>query len=369
MGRKPTAAGDARPTLHHSGKYAVTTTQKQHGKRTVKTLYGDTPQEAKNAHAAYVMGLGVAPSPRIEFQVWVNEYLNHNKRDISTSTQENYDSYLNRILPAIGQMRLEDITAWILRPFFDTLDDLSSSTRLHIHDFLKACFQDAVNCDLLEKNPMLPVKRPKLTPARDEVRWDTADIEALFRVFEGHRLALFPYLCITLGLRIGEALALTWDDFKGDTLEVLHTLDVSYRKGKNPFRPCKKFSMRRLALDAATKAKFEAHRLEQLKERDGHKDWNPFNLVLCSKLGTVLNPCNVRRMFAEKVQQAGIPYGGTHVMRKAYASLAADHLQIHELQARLGHSDPRVTLKIYAKVLPSRSAQTALPLSKLLNRS
>jgi integrase len=366
MGRKPTPPGAGRAALHHSGKYVVTTTQKQQGQRIVKTLYGNTPEEATRAHAVYVMALGVAPSPRLEFSIWLHQYLQHHTRDLARSTLENYKAYLKRILPTLGTMRLEDITPWVLRPFFESLSNLSSSTRQHMFDFLNACFKEAVNLDVLDNNPMRGVKRPKTKVTRESQMWDVEDVVKLLKAFEGHRLAPVLHLCFTLGLRIGEALALTWQDFKGDYIEVRHTINTYYKKGDEPFRPCKWGSSRPIALDPETRSILEAHHLEQIREQGNRKDWNPLGLLFCSQAGTLYNPSNLRRVFQAKVRQAGIKYHSTHSMRKTYASLAALHLPIQDVQARLGHSDPRMTLKVYAKSYGSRNARAAVPLAALL---
>ncbi len=366
MGRKPTPPGEARPALHHSGKFAVTTTQKQQGLRTVKTLYANTPEEATRAHAVYVMGLGVAPSPRLELSVWLHQYLTHRLPDLSRSTRENYKAYLKRVLPALGTMRLEDITPWSMRSFFDSMSDLSSSTRQHMFDFLNASFKEAVNLDVLDKNPMRGVNRPKTKVSRESQMWEAADVAKLLKAFEGHRLAPVLHLCFTLGLRIGEALALTWEDFKADYIEVRHTINTYYKAGEEPFRPCKWGSARPIALDPETRSILEAHHLEQTREQGNRKDWNPLGLIFCSQVGTLINPRNLRRLFEAKVQQAGIKYHGTHSMRKTYASLAALHLPIQDVQARLGHTDPRMTLKVYAKSYAMRNTRAAVPLATLL---
>lgn len=63
------------------------------------------------------------------------------------------------------------------------------------------------------------------------------------------------------------------------------------------------------------------------------------------------------------MSKAGLAGTGFHDLRRANAStLVAEGVDVKTAQTRLGHSDPRLTLAIYAQAVPEadRAAATAL---------
>ncbi len=253
----------------------------------------------------------------------------------------------------------------------DSICDLSSSTQQKIYGLLKRALQDAVNLEVLPRNPMNAVKRPKLKPVNETEPLEPEQVEKLFKLLEGHRLELLFHLCFTCGLRIGEACALRWSDVRGSVMQVNHTINRFYSKKNNEelFRPAKSGSAREMRLDAFTLALFAQHKTRQDQEHQG-SGFNSLDLVFLSITGTPLDANNFyNRVFRDLLEKAGLRAQGTHAMRKTYATLAAVVLPIQDVQARMGHKDPRMTLRVYAKSQARRNTKAAVPLSELIKAS
>ncbi len=313
---------------------------------------------------------GILPTPQMLLGVWLEHFVTSETTAQTQSTKKNARAYLKRILPELGGVRLGALNPLMLRSFMDSICDLSSSTQQKIYGLLKRALQDAVNLEVLPRNPMTAVKRPKLKPVNETEPLEPEQVENLIRLLKGHRLELLFHLCFTCGLRIGEACALRWDNLRGSVLQVNHTINRFYSKKNDEelFRPAKSGSAREMRIDADTLALFAQHKTQQ--EHQG-RGFNPLGLVFLSITGTPLDANNFyNRVFRDLLEQAGLRAQGTHAMRKTYATLAAVVLPIQDVQARMGHKDPRMTtLRVYAKSQARRNTKAAVPLSELIKAS
>jgi integrase len=162
----------------------------------------------------------------------------------------------------------------------------------------------------------------------------------------------------TLGLRCGEALGLRWEDFDKDG-GFLHirrqwTRYHEYGPTKTPA------GVRRLALPADLRDELIALRLRSSYSQDEHP-------IFASQKGTPLGHRNVtRRGFEPARDLAGLPDSITlHDLRDAVASrlISVGGVDPVTLATFLGHEDPNVTLKVYAKLYDRRRTDETLRLA------
>jgi len=93
---------------------------------------------------------------------------------------------------------------------------LAPKTVRHIAFLVQACLQKAVDWDILVKNPMKAVKKPKVPRRRPKVV-DRAGFDVLLQKSAG--LSVYPVIVLGMatGMRRGEMLALEWTDLDWDT--------------------------------------------------------------------------------------------------------------------------------------------------------
>ena len=92
------------------------------------------------------------------------------------------------------------------------------------------------------------------------------------------------------------------------------------------------------------------------------------NPLFATGIGTPLSPRNVDRSFEESIARAGVPRVRLHDLRHCNASLdLSTGTSVKAVATRLGHSDPSITLRTYAHVMPHEETAAAERLGALLS--
>jgi integrase len=161
-------------------------------------------------------------------------------------------------------------------------------------------------------------------------------------------------LALCLGLRRGELLGLRWEDIDLDsgTLEVVQTLQRV--GGALRFaRPRTEDSARTIPLPPLCIEALRERRRQQFTERaDAWPEWRENGLVFATRIGTPIEPDNLRRRWGRIRTTAGLTGTRFHDMRHTCVSLLL-HLSVAPDMVReiVGHSDLEVTMTIYAHTL------------------
>ena len=149
------------------GRYTVTATI--NGKR--KYFYGRTRAEAQDKCDAYLFQAKKAThfDDTLLFRDWVDIWVSLKEKSVTANTMQSYMGIINRyILPVLGAMRLVDINYIVLRNLIDGMG-LSPRTVAYTHTLLKSILHQAVIDEILYRNPMDKVTRPKRHKTREMV--------------------------------------------------------------------------------------------------------------------------------------------------------------------------------------------------------
>jgi len=191
---------------------------------------------------------------------------------------------------------------------------------------------------------------------------DEKQARAFLKAARGHRLGAMFSVAMAVGLRLGEALGLHWQDVdlaKG-TLTVRQALQRV--EGKLEFvEPKSETSRRAILLPATAVTVLKRHGVRQKKERlKAGVKWQPSGLVFTSTIGTALDDRNVRRAFRDVLTAANLPKMRIHDLRHTCATLLlAQGVHPKAVQSILGHSQISLTMDTYSTLLPSVSRQAA----------
>jgi integrase len=295
------------------------------------------------------------------------------------------------VLPHLGHVRLSDLTpamvdTWLRRLQTEptpTRQRLAPATVQRAHQVLHAALAAAARAGRITENPMDRVERP-VAPRTEAEAFAPAEIAAIRRAAAGHRLGPLFLLCLDLGLRLGEALALRWEDvdFAGGTLSVrrgtveLHAdpealadperlramwAGQQERRLRRVYQGTKTAAGRRAwPLPPTTADTLLAWRERQAQEQAlVGAAWRDTGLVFTTSRGTALLARNVTRSWAALLRDAGVPYRRLHTTRHTAASRALTEAGLTpvETAAMLGHATPAVTMQVYAHLLdPTRAA-------------
>ncbi len=335
---------------------------KQH-KETFRTL-----AEAREAQGKRRAG-DSRPSSRISveayFTDWIETYEGRTARGFSETSRSLYRRAINdHALPTWRTWKLGEVEPAEVRALYRRLraDGKSTATLRTLRAALSAMYSTAVEDGVTDSNPIRGVRLPGGETDEDEQKRAKALTREELRIFlaalpnEGYWRLFFELLAAT-GLRIGEAVGLTWENLDlGDQPKVKVREQVYRGKRK---RLKSKDGKRDIPVPASIAEKLLAHR------RDVYT--SPKAPVFATTTGSELDPHNVRRTVLRPVaislgyyelvkSEDGKPRErttlGFHAFRHTCASLLfAEGRNVKQVQRWLGHAKASITLDTYLHLL------------------
>jgi integrase len=271
----------------------------------------------------------------------------------------------------VGERRvqLQQLTREQLAAFYGTLRTrtgrpLAAKTVRGIHTFVHKLLADAVEANLLARNPADGVHKrlPKVTRRPASV-WTLQQTRAFLDHVRDDRLYAAFLVFATTGARRSEVLGLRWTDVDLDAATLAVTGKLVLVGGQPRLLAGTKTerSTRAVDLDPATVATLRAHRTRQLAERlawgAGYTD---HGLIFCQENGEPLHPGRFLKAFGRLVRAAGLPPVRLHDLRHGWATAAlVGGVHPKVVQERLGHSSIAITMNLYSHVLPGMGRQAA----------
>jgi integrase len=135
---------------------------------------------------------------------YLDRWLSDSVRGTVRESTYSRDKYLiaNHIKPALGRLKLTNLTALHLQSFYrDRLDSgLSGSTVQKIHHVLHKALAQAVKWNLIPRNPADSVKAPTPTP-KEMHPLSASEARKLFETVQGDKLEALYVLAIQTGMR------------------------------------------------------------------------------------------------------------------------------------------------------------------------
>lgn len=339
------------------------------GKQIIKTKSGfKSPIEATIAYAkmleerekgSYTLESLAVEKVTVEtlYKQWHEEY----SQSVEASTLSKTESYYkNHILPSIGSRKVRDITSGELQSLLNKWATQAKSGVVW-GQYLKQLFSYAQLHEIIFKNPFDVVTRPKkVNTSRERKQENFLNSEQLTRFlnyWETKTVPQYAYfrLLAYTGLRRGEILALTWDDFdfQRHRLTVNKSVGLDYRnKTTNMYLKQTKTgaSNRTISIDKKT--------LEIMQAYKSIAPQNMNNIIWPGK-HTYMD-FNVPERWIQKMRNElpdsdnDLKHVTLHGLRHTHATLlfeqAARHgksAPIKAVQKRLGHADVAMTLQIY----------------------
>lgn len=191
--------------------------------------------------------------------------------------------------------------------------------------------------------------------------------QTFLRAADGTPLAAMWSVMLHLGLRPGEAAALSWDDVddKGRIIHVRRSLKRG--EGGRLFIGTPKTTQSVRSLDAPTPvlAALKRRRQDQRRERlaAGELWANDEDLVFTNSVGSPTDPARVRIAFDAVAQAAGLGDGWSpNMLRHTAASLMSDSgVPLEKVADQLGHKDTRMASLHYRhRVRPTVDGGTTM---------
>ena len=275
------------------------------------------------------------------FSEVLREWYQLKSRELSPGTQNNYRITMEHfVIPALGDIPVQDITYEVIQKYLDETKARTKTLKNYM-SIIRPAINMAYRHKLIRINPVYDICIPKRQQAAVQI-FTMTEIQKMMAAcnHEWKRYAI--ELGFRTGMRIGEVLALRWDDvnFEERYLIVNWTITYSKQTGLITKHPKTKTSIRRIDLDSPT--------LELLHSIPYNGD-----IVLAGARGDLRY--GVYMQMAQICDRAGIRRRTFHSLRHTHASiLFAQGVPLLEIQRRLGHSDPMTTLKTYIHFIPGQ---------------
>lgn len=367
----------AKPRRHASGLWEVRVYVVEDGKRVRRSFYGKTAKEAQAKAAEYQVKhrLGLIPKrdPRT-FAEFAGAWLERKARVRGPTTIRAYERELRYLLPTLGSKRLQDITPSDIRAALDALarKGLSPRSLRKVLERARAVFREALALELVARDPTAAVRVE--VPSRPPVgrALEPHEVEALLAAFDAWptwEVGMALRLCLALGLRAGEALALRWEDvdLEAGVLHVRRAWTAMGGRGvlTEPKTPS---SRRSIPIPHATLARLRA-RYQELLELGIPPEELRLAWVFPGRTGGPLNPHTLGHALRKMTTRLGLPPIRVHDLRHTYGSLLlANGAPLELVAERMGHANPSITLGIYRHLLAHERAAWVVDPEELTSR-
>ena len=288
---------------------------------------------------------------------WLDEIIAEER--VSPQTVSRYEISIRvSIVPALGNLRIREAGAGRLDKFLREIAKDRPSAAKSAKVVLGQMFALAVRRGALTSNPVRDTGRLR-NPRRKAVVGLEAEqldgVRSAIRKWQqptpgksGPRpsgdLADIVDLMLATGARIGETLALRWEDIdlaaEQPTVTICGT--IVYLKGRGFFRQewtKSEAGFRTVVLPRFAVAMLMARKLAAAD--------NPYDAVFASRRGTWLSPQNVRRQWRQARADTGLEWVTPHTFRKTVATLIDKEASTKNAAAQLGHATEQVTKKHY----------------------
>ncbi|MFE0460488.1 tyrosine recombinase XerC [Kitasatospora sp. NPDC058965] len=364
--------------LYHGRVYVTTTS----GQIKRVSVYGKTRDEVREKMTALQAqeDQGI-PTPDTNMKIadylayWLVAVVRVNRRP---KTYQGYESVVRvHLVPGLGNRKLRTLKATDVRKWLAQVastcqccvnkvdqerpeprccavgecceDRLSRRMVQWIHAVLRNALENAVREELILRNVAKLVQVP--TPDYSAGKGLTVpQARLLLREAGKDRLHALYVLALAMGMRRGELLGLHWSaiDLERGTLIVasnLQRVDGSLQLG--PTKTAS--SLRTLPLPPLVLVALREHQERQAQERVAAGErWKDSGLVFTSRVGTPIEPDNLRRSWYPLRERLGLTLR-FHDLRHTCVTLLLDlGVPPHIVRQIAGHSDIGVTMKVYA---------------------
>lgn len=277
------------------------------------------------------------------------------------SALRGYEAALtSRLVPAIGGMRLEDVTRIVLQAFVDDLvgEELTASTIRNAVMPARAIFRRLMARGVVAVNPCTGLELPAQVGRRDRIASPEEALALLAAlVVEADRTVWATALYA--GLRAGEIAALDWSavDLGGGTIAVERSYDA---KAREFVAPKSRAGRRRVPIAAVLRD----HLLEHKVNGSGE------GLCFPRADGRPLDVYGLRTRARRAWEAAGVAPITLHECRHTFASLMiAAGVNAKALSTYLGHANIAITFDRYGHLMPGSEDQAAGLLDAYLERA
>lgn len=273
---------------------------------------------------------------------FLEQYMNSQESSLRPKTMESYLYLIRRhIAPDIGTCKLTQLRPDMIQALYTAKVNagLSKRTVQYIHAILHKSLDQAMKWGLVVRN-VTDLVDPPAPSKKTPVTWTVRESRIFLDHVRGSRF--YPMYCLAyIGLREGEILGLSVDDFNREARTITIRQQVQYLIGKGLVvsEPKTEASKRTIKLPDFVYEALSAHPINENQR-----------LMFVTTNNTPFSPRNFIRDFKEQSKAAGLPEIRFHDLRHFAVSFLINELKIPPkvVQAIVGHSTVNLTMTVYS---------------------
>ena len=280
-------------------------------------------------------------------ELWLERYMKHT---IKIRTYNRYKSICElHLIKDLGEYELEELKPNVLQDFLLKKIDghYSTNTIKGIVSVLKQALKLAITLEFVDKEYCSNLKMPRSEEKEISVftKKEQQVIES-FCLNHNKRNYIGIVICLYTGIRLGELLALTWDDidFNSNLLTINKTSYSAKVDGKTQIivdKPKTKKSNRVIPLPNQL-----VKLLKVIKKESNSK------YVITTRNSGMVGNRSYQRTFKFILKKVNVPYRNFHSLRHTFATNAIElGMDVKTLAEILGHTNAMITLNRYSHSL------------------
>lgn len=302
--------------------------------------------------------------------------INHRKISYINTQENNYNRHIKNYFSKVdnvGKLTYEDIYQFrehLRQKVAQNSDNpLSTNTINKIMILLKKIFDVGLRKGYYTTNPVKLLKKLPIEKTKMQF-WTVKEFQQFLTLFEPeeYNIKLLFTLLFFSGLRLGEALALTWQDIDFSTNTIHITKSVYVNKGVNYISSTKtKAGTRRIIINKKLSQELQywqqqqKHLLEQFTS-------DSMSLQVFQSSPITITKNSIEKQYKKILERdATLKKIRIHDFRHSHASLlinqGEDYLVVKE---RLGHASITTTIDTYSHLYPSKQKDLADKLDDLI---
>lgn len=342
-----------------------------------KVITAKTKKALKEKLSAYMTKTEKGYTVREALELW----LASKENDVSYKTLEGYKAPIDKINDAFGDCYASEVTPAQIQALINGLEKrgykVSTVKRpLHVLTMLYDWLITQPG-SVVTSNPCSAVKpSKKLSQAHRELA-EASDVD-IIRNSVSLEFGLFAYLLLYTGLRKGEALALTYNDFDFEHSKILVNKSVSWQTNKPVIKePKTESGKREVILLSQLSEKLPKTWKGYLFSADGGKTpltqiqfrhrWDAYCKAagLCDVTYEKHTNSNNKHTYTKAIYKSRIV---PHQLRHEFATICLDAgLDEIDTQEIMGHASINTTHAIYQHIKESRREKTTSKLQNYLD--
>lgn len=298
-------------------------------------------------------------------ELWLERYMKHT---IKIRTYNRYKSICElHLIKDLGEYELDELKPNVLQDFLlKKIDDhYSTNTIKGIVSVLKQTLRLAITLEFVDKEYCSNLKMP--SSEEKEISVFTKKEQQVIESFclnHKKRNYIGIVICLYTGIRLGELLALTWDDidFNSNLLTINKTSYSAKVDGKTQIivdKPKTKKSNRVIPLPN------QLVKLLKIIKKESNSKY-----VITTRNSGIVGNRSYQRTFKFILKKVNVPYRNFHSLRHTFATNAIElGMDVKTLAEILGHTNAMITLNRYSHSLLNYKIEMMNKLGKNLNLS